>query len=115
VAVGRQLHTVGEAIAKIVHESQCIFAVATTDKPGNDQLGIAIKRCPGPSVASLFRGVFRLGHVLGFGVGEAPNFVTLHLGSGDASHVLVMEGSASLAGVDQRLADRVDRYIIVEI
>lgn len=42
---------------------------------------------------------------------EAPNLVTLHPRCRDPAHMLIVIGGACLAGVDQKLVDRVERHI----
>ncbi len=111
VAIGGKLDTVLQTAAQIVHELDCILAASSANQPRDYEFAVAIKRGPGPCVASFLGRSLGASDILLLGVGEAPNFVALDPAGRDALHMLVVHISADRARINQQLGDGVEAHV----
>lgn len=99
MAVGGELHTLGEAGREIAHELICALRATISDIPTGDELGLTADCHPRPCVTpTLF---FFLGaRVALLGPGETPNLVTLQIIAREIDHDFCREFFARVAKFD---------------
>lgn len=103
MAVGRQLDARREPAGHVGHEVVGVSGGALPDAVSDDQLGVGIDSRPRPDIAPL--SALLLGHVLGLGAYERPDFIALNAARLQGPRGGVVVGGAGCAEIAQELFD----------
>ena len=107
MAVRRKLYAARKPRRQILNEFPRRNRMASTYKPGANQLGIRVHRDPGPHVASVTTLARRRRDVLLFGRDERPNFITLDALTRQIHESFVEVFGTSCAEFYEQLGNRV--------
>ena len=89
-----------------------MFEVAGgTDKPRDNELGIAVYGNPSPGIADVINVPDDVGDIAGLGVAKGPLLIALDKANSEVADSLVVMGLTSSTSFYQELVDGVGRYI----